>query len=171
MTSDLGGPEMRPERTAAIERMLVENIRNEPRTRAVWGRRRALAWTGIGIGFIAAATTAGALLLGSQEVSDTEIVHCASRAEVTANGELPGSAATITADSSRPGRVADALGLCTEMWSSGALEPGFDPLRADNPPGNVPADLTVCVMGDGSAAVVPGRAGVCETLGLAPLID
>ena len=56
------------------------------------------------------------------------------------------------------------------MWEQGVLNDGYDPLKPTNPPGTVPAGLQVCVMKDGSAAVVPGTSkNLCQAIGLAPL--
>ena len=56
------------------------------------------------------------------------------------------------------------------MWEQGVLADGFEPTTPANEPGVVP-ELQVCVMRDGSAAVVPGEsANVCQIVGLAPLV-
>ena len=96
-------------------------------------------------------------------------MHCLSSASRNADGSYPGSQATIASESGE-GRVEDATALCTQMWQQGVLHGDFEPGQASNPPGTVPAHLQVCVMPDGSAAVVPGESeGVCQAIGLAPL--
>lgn len=162
-------PVMRPERDAAIRRMLVEHVRDEPVAAARLRRRRVLGWSGLSVLAVGIAATAGAVLLAPTPVSDPGIVHCLSADERDADGSYPGSAATL-ASPSGDGRVADAIALCSLMWEQGVLEPGYDPTSADNPPGRLPDDLQVCVMNDGSAAVVPSsNESICPALGLSPL--
>lgn len=101
-------------------------------------------------------------------MSETAIVHCYSSTIPNAYGAYPGSSAII-ADNNGRGQSREALALCTAMWEQGALAEGFDPITPTNVPGIVP-EVRVCVMRDGSAAVVPGESSrVCQTVGLAPL--
>ncbi|MEF3403254.1 hypothetical protein [Agromyces sp. CCNWLW203] len=165
------GPEMRPERAAAIRAMLVEHVRAEPVVHAKRRRRRVLGWSGVGVLAIGVAATAGAVLLKPTAVSNTEVVLCMTQDERGADGSYPGSSATIAAPGGA-GRVADAVGLCTLMWEQGVFDEAFDPTSASNPPGRVPGELQACVMADGSAAVVPSsNVSICAALGLAPLGD
>ncbi|THG33251.1 hypothetical protein [Naasia lichenicola] len=163
------GPTMRPDRVDAIEAMLLENVRTSPQTESHTRRRRIAIVSVLAGSLVLAGTTAGAVLLNGQTVTDKTIVQCASSAERNADGSLPGSASAISADSVGAGRIDDAIAVCSDMWRQGVLQPGFDPVATPNGSGTVPDDLTVCVMSDGSAAVVPGRAGICESIGLAPI--
>lgn len=164
-------PEMRPARTAAIRDLLLDSLRTDPSVRARRTRRRVLLWSGVGAVVIGGGVTAGAILVGSAPVSNTELVHCLSSATQNADGTYPGSQATVATPSGQ-GRVHDALELCTQLWLQGVLDEDFDPSATSNRPGTVPSELQVCVMRDGSAAVVPGDAPtVCQRIGLAPLLE
>lgn len=156
-------------RDVATRAMLLDHVRAEPVRRAREFRRRLIGWSSAGVLVLGVAATAGAMLMPPADVSNTELVHCLSAAERNADGSYPGSAATISSPSGE-GRVADATAMCTLMWEQGVLDDGFDPTAASNPPGRVPDELQVCVMDDGSAAVVPSpNESVCAALGLAPL--
>jgi hypothetical protein len=171
MMADAGSsqPQMRPARVDAIRDALQQTVRDEPEVAARRTRRRILGWGSLGLAIVTGAVTAGAVILGQQPVSNDELVYCLSSATQNADGTYPGSQATI-ADPSGRGRVSDAVDLCTQMWEQGVLGEGFKPDGSSNPPGTVPARLQVCVMRDGSAAVVPGESpGICQAIGLAPL--
>ena len=159
---------MTPERTDAIRGLLLQTLRNEPHRRIQRTRRRILIWAS-GVFLVAGVAATGAtVLLESESVSETAIVHCYSSTVPNAYGAYPGSSATI-ADNNGRGQAREALALCTAMWEQGALAEGFDPITPTNVPGIVP-EVRVCVMRDGSAAVVPGESSmVCQTVGLAPL--
>ncbi len=103
-------------------------------------------------------------------MTDKTIVHCLSSAIRGPNGTYPGSSATI-ADGAGPGRVDDAIALCSQMWQQGVLSGTVDPTAPTQTPGNITVPpLQVCVMRDGTAAVVPSEnPSVCQSLGLAPL--
>ena len=115
-----------------------------------------------------ALTTGAAIVFGSAPVTDTTIVHCLSSTVRNVDGTYPGSSATI-ADGNGPGRVDDARALCAQMWEQGVLSPTVDPTAPTQGPGAVP-QLQVCVMRDGTAAVVPSSTPtVCQSLGMASL--
>jgi hypothetical protein len=159
---------MSEKRTQAMREILAQRIRDEPAARRTRLRRRLALWGGAGLIGTAVLSTGAAFLFGSAPVTDTTIVHCLSSTTRTADGTYPGSAATI-ADGNGPGRVDDALALCAQMWQQGALSPNADPTAPTRSPGQVPP-LQVCVMRDGTAAVVPSStATVCQSLGMASL--
>lgn len=161
-------PEMRPERSDAIRALLLDTIREQPARQARMRRRRWFTWGGVGILTLGIAATAGAIAVDSLKVSNETIVHCLRSDERAADGSYPSASASI-ADASGEGRVDDAIDLCTQMWAAGVFEPGYDPTSLDNPPAVVP-DFQVCVMPDGSAAVVPSsNRTICQAIGLAPL--
>lgn len=163
-------PRMTEARTDAIRDLLAENIRDEPEFRRRRTRRRLLVWGGIGLVTIGGLSTAGSVLLRDAPVTDQSIVQCFSSTVANADGTFPGSGATV-ATKDGPGRVDDALALCTEMWRHGVLSGNFDPTAATYAPEEteVPA-LQVCVMRDGTAAVVPSEeAGICQALGMSAL--
>ncbi len=162
-------PDMTPARTDAIRRSLLSTIRDEPRARVNRIRKRFAIWGGVGLLVVGGASVAGAVVLQASTVTNQNIVHCLRSAERGADGSYEESSASISATNGTDGRVHDAVALCSEMWRQGVLSPSFDALKPTNPPGTVPADLRVCVMSDGSAAVVPGGPNVCAALGLAPL--
>jgi len=165
------GPSMRPERDAAIRAMLIEHVRAAPEIKAVRRRRNWMLWSGAGVLAIGIGATAGAVVLQAAQVSNTRIVHCLSSDQRAADGSYPGSQATL-ASTDEQGRVHDAIELCTTMWQQGLFASGFDPTAMSNPPGEVPPVFQVCVMSDGSAAVVPSdEPAICSRLGLAPLED
>ncbi|MBT2517430.1 hypothetical protein J7E29_08300 [Streptomyces sp. ISL-90] len=156
-------------RDAATRAMLLDHVRAEPARRARELRMRLIGWSSAGVLALGVAATAGAMLMPPADVSNTELVFCMSAAERNPDGGYPGSGATISSPSGE-GRVADATALCTLMWEQGALDDGFEPTAPSTSPGRVPAELQVCVMDDGSAAVVPSpNESVCAALGLAPL--
>ena len=161
-------PEMTPVRTDAIRKALLTALRDEPRARAARSRKRFAIWGGVGLLVVGGVSAAVAVVLQSQSVSNRGIVHGLASSERGAGGQYIESSATIAAESWAHGDVDDAILLCSEMWKQGVLEEGFDPLRPSSSTGAVPNNLRVCVMGDGSAAVVPGSPNVCAALGLAP---
>lgn len=169
MNENPDAPDMRADRAASIEQLLLATVRAEPESQIRLRRRRGVIWGAIGLLVIGGAATASAIVLNSSPVSNVELVHCLNAAQRNADGSYPGSAGTI-AQSDGVGRVDDARDLCGQMWAQGILNKSYDPTATTNAPGRVPAHLTVCVMADGSAAVVPsGAAGICSALGLAPL--
>jgi hypothetical protein len=158
-----------PPRDDAIRGLLLDVIEAEPAARQRRIRRRWAVWGGVGV-LIAASVGVGAgVVVKARSVSNTSIVHCLSSAHEGLGGKYADASATLAQSSGEP-RVTDAVSLCTQMWQQGVLEPGYDPTATSNPPGTVPAHLTVCVMKDGSAAVVPGDGrDLCQSIGLAPL--
>ncbi len=169
MIDDDQGPSMRPGRDTAIRAMLVDHVRQTPEVKAARRRRNWMIWSGAGVLAIGIGATAGTVVLEATRVSNTHIVHCLSSDERAADGGYPGSAASMASNDGK-GRVEDPIGLCTSMWEQGIFEDGFDPLSLTNPPGEVPPAFQLCVMPDGSAAVVPSdEPAVCSRLGLAPL--
>lgn len=165
-----GEPEMTDQRTEAIRNLLAARVRDEPEIRRHKIRRRLLLWGGAGILGVAALTTGSALLFNAAPVTDISIVHCLSSIVPAADGTYPGSSATI-ADGTGPGRVDDALDLCRQMWQQGILSGPVDPIAPTHSPTNVEVpSLQVCVMRDGTAAVVPSdNSATCQSLGMAPL--
>jgi hypothetical protein len=132
-------------------------------------RRRVLIWVSSFVLITVVATTGATVLLQEKSVENTAIVHCYSSTKQNTDGTYPGSSAAI-ADGNGRGQARDARALCAAMWEQGVFGSGFEPTTPANEPGVVP-ELQVCVMGDGSAAVVPGKsASVCQIVGLAPLV-
>lgn len=169
MSADERIPQMRPDRDAAIRAMLVEHLRDAPAEKAARRRRRWWTISAAGVLAVGIGATAGAVVLDAARVSNEHIVHCLSSDTRAADGSYPGTAASMASDD-QLGRVDNAIALCELIWREGTFGPEYDPLAVTNPPGVVPAAFQVCVMPDGSAAVVPSdEPAVCSRLGLAPL--
>lgn len=160
-------PDMTARRTDAIRDALLTQVRTEAERRRHRLRRRFALWGGIGILAVGGLATAATAVVSAQHVTNKDSVYCFASAERGANGQYDMSGATMYDPESGGGRVENALELCRTMWRQGVFDKDHDPLAATNPPGQVPNDLQVCVMPDGTAAVVPGRPGVCSAVGLA----
>jgi hypothetical protein len=170
-----------PERSAAIEALLVsvaqdgtpENLHFQNTK----GKRILLS--GIAVALVA---TGGAAVM-QLPVTDKSSILCFARAELNGN-QFPGTTVSL-AEGARPGEpapdnpvpVEDALAVCRDVWAQHILDP-------DAPNGSahpalydrsfsypVPDPLTVCVLDDGRAAVIPGDEKVCGSLGLALKTD
>lgn len=166
---DDGYPEMRPGREAAIRSLVLEQLPATRERKARWRRNRWFAWGGVGVLVVGLGATAAGVVLQSQVVSNDEIIHCLTSDSRAADGSYPGAMASVAHDNAAE-RAANAIEVCTMMWEQGALEPGFDPTSLTNAPGVVPEAFILCVMSDGSAAVVPSsEPAICSRLGLAPL--
>ena len=160
------GPEMRPERDAAIRAMLLEHVRTEPAVQARRRRNRIIGWGGLGVLAIGVGATAGAVLLSPEPITEPTYVHCLSSAERNPDGTYPGSGAAV-ADGA-DGMPTDPIEICTMMWEQGIFEENYDATAVSPAPGRVPEHLQVCVMDDGAAAVVPSsNPSICAALGLA----
>lgn len=163
------GPEMRPERSDAIRAMLVEHARTEPVVRARRRRNLVIGWGGLGVLAVGVAATAGTMLLAPGPVTQTAYVQCLDEPRRNSDGTYPGSGATVAEGNGLP---TDPIELCTLMWEQGLFEPDYDPLAQTNPPGRVPDELQLCVMEDGTAAVVPSpNESICAALGMAQPTD
>ena len=161
-------PEMSEPRAQAIREILAQRIRDEPSIRRRRIRRPIAIWGVVGLVTAGALTTGAAILFGSTPVTDRTIVHCLSSTTRSPDGSYPGSSATIAEDNG-PGRVDDALALCTQMREQGVLSATVDPTAPTHSPGTAPT-LQVCVMRDGTAAVVPSEvAAVCQSLGMSSI--
>lgn len=161
-------PEMTDARTDAIRDTLLNRVRTESARRQRTLRRRFAVWGGIGVLVIGGAATAATAIVQAQRVTNSDIVYCLASPQRGADGEFDYAAATLHDSASGTGTVADPVGVCQDMWRRGALDKDTDPLAATPAPHRVPAHLQVCVMDDGTPAVVPGRPGVCQAAGLAP---
>lgn len=161
-------PRLGAQKSAALERALVEYIRLDVVRAKLRRRRYTLAGAVAAILLTAGGFTAGAILWGSAPVTDTGIVHCFSRPEIGPDGSYPGSAVAVAGGGGEHIPIEDAVQACAVLWEQGVFDEDFDPATASpSPPRPIPEPLTVCVMRDGSAAVIPGPASVCQTLGLA----
>jgi len=170
------------ERSKAIEQLLA-NVAQDgtPENRHFQntkGKRILLS------GVVAAVAVSGAAIALQQPVTDKSSVACLARAELSGN-QFPGTTAVLgegtrvgePSTQRNPVPIEDALALCRDLWAQHALD-------SDSPNGMahpnlydrsfsypVPNPLTVCVLKDGRAAVIPGDEGVCASLGLALKAD
>lgn len=161
-------PRLDPVRRAAMRELIELAVASE-RPRAA--RARLPIAAGLGAAVALAGGTAAAIVLTREPVTDPSLVHCLARPELDATGLYPGTAVAATGATDGPVSIEDARAACAEAWRHGILDPAAepgaplpDPTQAQRTA--VPAELSVCVMSDGSAAVVPGPAAVCGELGL-----
>lgn len=155
-------------RAAEIRQLLVETVEREPENRRRRIRRRVGVWSPIVFVGIGAATVAGSAIVAASGVDDYAIVHCLESSERGPNGAFVEAQAALEQERIDGATIDDAVRICTEMWAQGALPLGGN--AVDPSPGrhDVPPHLTPCVMPNGDAAVVPGKAEACGALGLAP---
>lgn len=161
MTEQRGMPH-----SALIEDVVVGQMR-EDLTRPKWW---ATMWGRISIAgsvvAIIGVAAAGMIALNQAPVTQQLIVHCFATPTINSGG-YDGTAVAIS-DGGQSVPINDALRVCRDVWASGALAPGKDPLSAEQTTAAVPESFTACVMADGSAAVIPGRIA-CSELHLHPL--
>lgn len=162
-----------PDRKAVMQAMLEQAVADERPRRSII-RRPAVA-VGLGAAVVLGGGTATAYVLVQRPVTDTSSVHCLARAEMDERGSYPGSSVAVAEPNGEQVSIDDALGMCSQVWRDGLLDPSLGSGNAarPNPERNsaVPNDLTVCVMPDGSAAVVPGPPAACGSVGLALKLD
>lgn len=163
-----GIPEMTNKRTDAIRETLLAHVRTESTRHRQRLRRRFTIWGGIGVLVVGGVVTGAAAIVQSQRVTNTGIVYCFASPHRGPNGQFTYAAATIHDSATNQGSVTNPISVCQDMWRRGALDKRADQLSPTPSPHAVPAQLQVCVMDDGSPAVVPGRPGVCQAAGLAP---
>ena len=160
-------PEMSVVRTAAIERLLMDTIQGEPAARRRRVRSRVLAWGTVGVVAIAAATAGATLIHGPAPVTNNTLVHCLANADASLVNTAGDPAVTIVVGTAGAPVVPNYLAACTTNWQHGYFDRLGQTTVAAHTPGHAPSALTVCVLPDGSPAVVPGAADVCSAIGLA----
>lgn len=170
------------DRSKAIEQLLT-NVAREgtPENRHFQdtkGKRILLS------GVAVALAVSGAAAVLQMPVTDKSSIACFARAELSGN-QFPGTTAVL-GEGTRVGEpstqrnpipIEDALALCRDLWAQHAFDPAspngmahpslYD--RSFSYP--APNQLTVCVLNDGRAAVIPGDEDVCASLGLALKAD
>ena len=161
-------PPLDPARQAAMRALIEHAVASERPRRP---RARLPIAAGVGAAVALAGGTAAAIVLTQEPVTDSSLVHCFSRAELDTQGNYPGTAVAVAAADGGPVPVVDARAACRQAWLHGILDPSAEigaPLPDPNPSRRmaVPTELAVCVMPDGSAAVVPGSAAACGELGM-----
>ncbi|MBT2514967.1 hypothetical protein [Arthrobacter sp. ISL-30] len=165
------------ERSAAIEELLASVAQNgTPENRHFQNTKgKRILLSGVAVALVA---TGGAVVM-QLPVTDKSSIACFARAELNGN-QFPGTTATLL-EGARPGEPAppnpipieDALTACRDLWAQHILDPDA-PNGYPHPSLHdrsfsypVPDPLTVCVLNDGRAAVIPGDEKVCASLGLA----
>ncbi|MDQ1058476.1 hypothetical protein QFZ23_002377 [Arthrobacter globiformis] len=167
------------ERSAAIEALLA-NVAQEgtPENRHFQNTKgKRILISGVAV---ALAATGGAIVM-QLPVTDKSSIDCFARAELHGN-RFPGTTVTVGIPSTAERRdrrviIEDALSVCRDMWAQHVLDPN-DPDGSAHPSLHdrsfsypIPDPLTVCVLNDGRAAVIPGDENVCSSLGLALKTD
>lgn len=161
-------PPLDPARKEAMRAMIEHAVAIErPRP----NRLRVPVAAGLGAAVVLAGGSAVAYVVTQRPVTDTSVVHCFARAELTRDGEFAGVSVAATRVGGGPVPIHEAVGACAQAWRDGLLDPTA-PVGASLPDpdphrrSTVPSRLTVCVMADGSAAVVPGGPASCADLDL-----
>lgn len=168
LREDIPAPEMSTARDAAIRNLIISEISAAPERRRRRIRTRVLVWGSVGILALAAAGTGAAVVLQPKTVSQDSVVRCFTSPNRGANGQFQYVTMSVLS-ATQPQRIVNARSTCAQIWASGALSGRVNATAASNAPGIVPSKLAVCVMPDGSAAVVPGDEQICQAIGLAPL--
>ncbi|MEV7136440.1 hypothetical protein AB0N24_26650, partial [Arthrobacter sp. NPDC093128] len=132
---------------------------------------------------VALVATGGAVVM-QLPVTDKSSIDCFARAELHGSW-FPGTT-VVLGEGTRVGEpstqrnpipIEDALAACRDLWAqhafdpkspNGMAHPGLYDRSFSYP---VPDLLTVCVLSDGRAAVIPGDENVCASLGLAVKAD
>lgn len=172
-------PHFNEKRSQAIEELLSNAARDgtteNRHFQSTKGKR--VLFTGLA----AAVAISGAAIAMQQPVTDKGSIACFARAELNGN-RFPGATVTVGVPSTteRPDSrimIDDALSVCRDVWAQNQLDPD-DPDGGAHPSLHdpsfshpVPPELTVCVLNDGRAAVIPGDENVCASLGLASKTD
>ncbi|HEY3575719.1 MAG TPA: hypothetical protein VGK98_18075 [Arthrobacter sp.] len=170
------------ERSAAIAALLA-NVAQDgtPENRHFQntkGKRILLA------GIVVALVATGGAVVMQLPVTDKSSIDCFARAELHGN-QFPGTTVVLgegtqigePSTQRNPIPIEDALAACRHVWAQHVLDPDAPdgrthPSRRDRSSSYpVPNPLTVCVLSDGRAAVIPGDEKVCDSLGLALKTD
>lgn len=112
-------------------------------------------------------------------VTDKSSIDCCARAELHGNQSLPGTTVVLgegtkvgePSTQRNPIPIEDALAACRAVWADRELDPDAPDGRTHPSLGDgsssypIQNRLTVCVLSDGRAAVIPGDEDVCASLG------
>jgi hypothetical protein len=155
-------------RARAMQQLLAETVTSG--SRELRGRRRLslLVAGALTIGVAGTGTAIAYGRLGSAPVTDQHSARCYTVAKYTAGENFPGTTITEADSATTAGRVASAIDVCASLWRAGLLQAGVAaPVRSPSQAVNPVPGLVACTLRDGRAAVFPGPAGTCQTLGLA----
>jgi hypothetical protein len=178
--TDQDTPQMDPARVAEIDGMLRTVVRRESAARSR-SKRKMLAWLAIPVVAVSAVVTAAVVAPKTAPITNTAEVACFARAEFNGTDDtFPGTYQSVMGDPNvrdpdgyTPAwdmtDPTNAMAACAALWEDGSLKAdapsGF--LRGTpSGAGAVPAELTLCVLPNGSGAVIPGDSGVCDRLRL-----
>lgn len=167
---------------AAADKAVLSSIVVEPRREhfswAKSGGRRKLSGRVIVVGALVAGVLAGggaaaAVLLAPQRPTVFDQARCYSEPSSDFSDAFPGTSITTPTEVGQSGPIDvpdQALDACSAVWRQGLLVYGSPhvlsgPGTSDN---RVPP-LVVCVLPSGEAAVFPGDAETCASLGLPPM--
>lgn len=170
------------ERSAAIEALLT-NVAQDgtPENRHFQNTKgKRILLSGAAVALV---VTGGAVVM-QLPVTDKSAILCFARAELHGN-QFPGTTVVLgegtrvgePSTQSNPIPIEDALAACRDVWAQHLLDPdapngSAHPSRYDRSFSHpIPNPLTVCVLNDGRAAVIPGDEKVCSSLGLALKTD
>lgn len=166
------------ERSAAIEALLA-NVAQDgtPENRHFQNTKgKRILLSGVAVALVA---TGGAAVM-QLPVTDKSSILCFARPELHGN-QFPGTTVVLgegtrvceSSTQRHPIPIEDALAACRDVWAQHLLDPDAPngrshPSQYDRSFSHpVPHPLTVCVLTDGRAAVIPGDEKVCGSLGLA----
>jgi hypothetical protein len=158
----------------ATRRLLMTTVARDAHRRPNHRRLVLASMAGAGVIVIGGGTALAYQLIGSAPVTDKHSARCYTAASKDFSSHFPGttlSAVGTAGDSGSayadPGEVRAPIGLCAYMWSTGVLRTRDASSATPSEPGSYPVPhLVGCVLPSGIAAVFPGPAGTCQTLGL-----
>jgi hypothetical protein len=170
------------ERSKAIEQLLA-NVAQDgtPENRRFQDTKgKKILLSGVAV----ALAVSGAAVVLQMPVTDKSSIACFARAELNGN-QFPGTTATLgegtrvdePSTQRNPIPIEDALALCRDLWAQHAFDPkspngmAHPSLYDRSFSYAIPNPLTLCVLSDGRAAVIPGDEDVCASLGLALKAD
>jgi hypothetical protein len=153
-------------RRQAMRRQLETIIKDWPRRQ----RKRHALVVGAGAAVLIGTAGAAAYVQESPPVTDKGSARCYTVASLAGGDAFRGTTIAAAGKPGSPAQVTQAVSVCAALWRQGILVPGA--AGPGSPRGGTSAHpvpkLVACVMPDGTAAVFPGDAQTCHTLGLPP---
>jgi hypothetical protein len=141
-------------------------VRTEPARRRRTLLRRVAVGGALAVIAIGGAVAASIVVMQSQRIADPDIAYCLASPHRDADGRFAYAAVSLHESSGGGTTTVDPIAACEDMWRRGALDEAADQLAPTPAPHAVPASLQLCVMDDGSPAVVPGDRSACQAAGL-----
>jgi len=154
-----------PDRREELADKLIVQLRTDPRPARNPHRRRTLILAGVaGVVLAGGGTAAAYQLFGSAPVTNHSVARCYRIDTTDFGANFDGTTVSEPRSTAGAGgEIIAPISACAEAWRMGAVQ-GIAPTDA-HPPYPVP-HLVGCVLPSGIAAVFPGPAGTCQTLGL-----